>query len=114
MKFLVDVCTGHTLAQWLRSQGHDVLEVRDRDSKMNDEDILAWATHQERVLVTMDKDFSEPTILRAKPHAGIVRLENLPRKDRIQHLAAILEVHAEDLINNAIIMQRGRKVRVIR
>jgi len=51
MKFLVDVCASHTLAQWLRSQGHDVLEVRDQDCKMNEENILAWATHQERVLV---------------------------------------------------------------
>ena len=32
MKFLVDLCAGHGLAEWLRSQGHDVLEVRDRDS----------------------------------------------------------------------------------
>jgi len=114
MKFLVDVCAGHQLAEWLRSQGHDVLEVRDRDCKMDDEDILAWATQQERVLVTMDKDFSELTVLRAKLHAGIVRLENLPYKDRIQRLSSILKVHAEDLIHNAIIIQKGRKVRVLR
>jgi predicted nuclease of predicted toxin-antitoxin system len=114
MRFLVDVCAGHKLAIWLRSQGHDVLEVRDQDCKMDDEDILSWATQQQRVLVTMDKDFSELTVLRGKPHAGIVRLENLPCKDRIQRLAAILEVHAEDLIHNAVIIQKGRKVRILR
>ncbi|MGQ9630760.1 MAG: DUF5615 family PIN-like protein [bacterium] len=40
MKFLVDVRAGHSLAEWLRSQGYDVLEVRDRDKKMSDEAML--------------------------------------------------------------------------
>jgi len=79
MKFLIDVCAGHGLAEWLRSQEHDVLEVRDRDRKMEDSAILAWAECEGRVLVTMDKDFSELVALQAKTHAGIIRLENLPR-----------------------------------
>jgi predicted nuclease of predicted toxin-antitoxin system len=29
MRFLVDRCAGHRLAEWLRSQGHDVLEARE-------------------------------------------------------------------------------------
>lgn len=42
MKFLVDVCAGHSIAEWLRSQGYDdVLEVRERDCRMSDEEILA-------------------------------------------------------------------------
>jgi len=66
MKFLVDVCAGHSLAEWLRLQNYDVVEVRDRDSKMADEDILAWAVSEERILVTMDKDFSELITIQAK------------------------------------------------
>ena len=31
MKFLIDVCAGYILADWLRSQGHDVVEVRERN-----------------------------------------------------------------------------------
>ena len=77
MKFLVDVCAGHSLSEWLSSQGHDVVEVRQRDCKMNDEDILVWAESESRILITMDKDFSELSIFRNKKHAGIVRLENL-------------------------------------
>jgi len=26
MKFLIDRCAGHLLAEWLRSEGHDVVE----------------------------------------------------------------------------------------
>lgn len=111
MKFLVDLCAGHGLAEWLRSQGHDVLEVRDR--KMEDSTILAWAEREGRVLVTMDKDFSELVALQAKAHTGIIRLENLPRSKRIQHLSAILRAHTKDLTRKAIIIQKGGKVRVL-
>lgn len=39
MKFLVDICAGHRLANWLRSQGFEVLEVRDVNKRMLDEKI---------------------------------------------------------------------------
>jgi len=106
MKFLVDACAGHSLAEWLRLQGYDVVEVRDRDSKMRDEDILAWAVSEKRILVTMDKDFSELVTIQAKKHTGIIRLENLPLKIRVQHLAKILEFHAKDLTQKALIIQK--------
>jgi len=48
MKFLIDVCTGRSLAEWLRSKGYDVVEVRERNCKMSDEEILAWAAKENR------------------------------------------------------------------
>src|SRR5207249_12154215 len=30
VKFLIDRCAGHRLAEWLRAQGHDVVESRER------------------------------------------------------------------------------------
>ncbi len=29
MRFIVDECTGHAVARWLRTQGHDVFSVYD-------------------------------------------------------------------------------------
>ena len=43
MKFLIDVCTGKSIGDFLKSKEHDVSFVRDRNPKMDDEDILAWA-----------------------------------------------------------------------
>jgi len=40
MRFLVDVCAGKELADWLREQGHDVKEVREYNPRMNDDEIL--------------------------------------------------------------------------
>jgi len=30
MKFLIDRCAGKVIADWLRAQGHDVVESRER------------------------------------------------------------------------------------
>ena len=57
MKFLVDRCAGATLAQWLRSKGHDVIEARELGPDPGDEQLLAQAFAEHRVLVTLDKDF---------------------------------------------------------
>ena len=57
MKFLADLCAGRRLAAWLRSQGHDIVESRDRGLDPGDRVLLAWADAEGRILVTMDKDF---------------------------------------------------------
>ena len=59
MKFLVDRCAGRRLAEWLRSQGHDVVESRERGPDPGDRILLQWAADEERVLVTIDTDFGE-------------------------------------------------------
>jgi len=43
----------------LRDDGHDVLFVRDEQPHAADPDILAWATREERLLITFDRDFGE-------------------------------------------------------
>ena len=59
MKFLVDRCAGHRLAQWLRDKGHDVVESAKQGEDPGDEAILEWAASEQRILITMDKDFGE-------------------------------------------------------
>lgn len=44
MKFLVDRCGGHLLAEWLRERGHDVAESRDLGLDAGDEQLLEIAT----------------------------------------------------------------------
>jgi len=59
VRFLIDRCAGHRLAEWLRQQGHDVIEGRDRGPDPGDRVLLEWAATEKRILVTMDKDFGE-------------------------------------------------------
>ena len=113
MKFLVDVCAGRSIAEWLCSQGYNVAEVRKKDCRMSDEEILEWAVREKRVLVTMDGDFTELVIFFKKRHTGIVRLANLPIQTRLRYLKRILEGHSTELAGKAIIIQKGDKIRIL-
>jgi len=66
MRFLVDVCAGKELADWLREQGHDVKEVWKRDPRMTDDKILNLAKAEGRVIVTVDKDFGELVVVQGE------------------------------------------------
>jgi Domain of unknown function (DUF5615) len=52
VKFLIDRCAGHRLAEWLRAQGHDVVESRERGPDPGDRVLLEWAGAEDRILVT--------------------------------------------------------------
>ena len=114
MRFLVDACAGHRLAEWLRSQGHDVAESRDRGPDPGDHVLLELAADEERVLVTMDKDFGRLLFLDNARHCGLIRLPDLPAAQRIGLMAQVLSRHAEDLLDKAVITVRGGRIRISR
>jgi predicted nuclease of predicted toxin-antitoxin system len=57
MRFLIDHCAGRLLADWLRKQGHDVVESRELGPDPGDRALLYWAAKETRILVTIDTDF---------------------------------------------------------
>ena len=73
MRFLVDRCAGARLADWLRSNGHEVIETRDLGPDPGDRARLELAEADGRVLVTIDTDFGELIHLHDVTHAGLVR-----------------------------------------
>lgn len=112
MKFLVDVCAGRRLAEWLRPSGHDVREVRDRDPQMDDDEILTWACVENRVVVTIDKDFGALAVARGQPHGGIVRLPDVPYAMRERLMKQVLSKHEADLAKGAIVTVSLHRIRV--
>jgi predicted nuclease of predicted toxin-antitoxin system len=114
MKFLVDRCAGATLARWLRDKGHDVQEVRERGPDPGDEELLARALADARVLITLDKDFGALVFAKGKPHSGIVRLPDVPAAGRIALFERLLATHQQELANGAVITVRGDRVRISR
>ena len=112
MKFMVDVCAGRRLASWLRDQGHDTREVRDRSSNLDDEDILSWACEEDRIVVTMDKDFGTLAIALGQAHRGIVRLPDVPGAARQRLIDRVLSRHQQDLEARALIMVSRHHIRI--
>ena len=112
MKFLIDRCAGTRLAYWLREQGHDVVESRERGEDPGDLVLLHWAADEERILVTIDSDFGYIIFTREIKHCGLVRLPDVPATVRISILADLIARHEVDLERKAIITVRSGRVRV--
>jgi predicted nuclease of predicted toxin-antitoxin system len=114
MKFLVDRCAGHRLAEWLRSQGHDVLESRELGQDPGDRALLEHAAADGRILVTIDTDFGELVYVGHVPQAGLVRLPDVPAEQRIALMAQVFARHRHALETQAIITIRRGRIRISR
>jgi len=112
MRFLVDRCAGRRLAEWLNSQGHDVLESRTLGPDPGDRELLDIASEQGRILITIDTDFGQIVYLDRVAHSGIIRLPDVPSERRITLMEALIREHSQDLDAGAIITIRGERVRV--
>ena len=109
MKLLVDVSAGMAIAEVLRQLGHDVLSVRDRDARMADVDILAWAVIESRLVVTMDKDFGALVYQAGQAHAGVLllRLEGARTAEKERVTLEIFTRHADQLLGRFAVYQDG-------
>ena len=59
MKFLVDVQLPRRIARWLTAEGHDAVHTLDlsKGNRTKDNEILAIAEHEQRIVITKDEDF---------------------------------------------------------
>jgi predicted nuclease of predicted toxin-antitoxin system len=112
MRFLIDRCAGRLLADWLRTQGHDVVESRELGPDPGDRALLNWAAQKNRILVTIDTDFGELIYLENLSHAGLVRLPDVPARERQLILQDLLTRYETELQNAAIITVRGGRIRI--
>lgn len=112
MKFLIDRCAGQLLADWLRKQGHDVVESRELGPDPGDPALLEWAANESRILITIDTDFGELIYLENLSHAGLVRLPDAPARERQLIMQDLLTRYEEELKDAAIITVRGGRIRI--
>jgi len=114
VRFLIDTCAGRRLAEWLRSEGHDVEEVAGRGADPGDTAILAWAAAERRILVTMDKDFGLLIFVDEHVHAGLVRLPHVRWEARIALMRRLLDEHAAELAEGCVLTVKGSRIRISR
>ena len=112
MRFLVDECTGPSVARWLRSQSHDVYSVYEESRGLSDDEILTKAQAEGRILITNDKDFGEKAYREGRPHCGIVllRLQDERSNAKIVAVEKLLAGHA-DRLENAFVVVTEKLIR---
>lgn len=114
MKFLIDRCAGKRLADWLRAQGHDVVESREWGPDPGGRVLLGRATAEGRIVVTMDKDFGTFLFFHGEAHCGLVRLPDVLVEERIRLMDILLTSYGTELSKGAIVTIRGDRVRISR
>ncbi len=110
LKFLVDVNVGRKTQQYLIKAGHDTVCVREVNARATDEEILELAVLEQRIVITMDKDFGELVYNSGKNHKGVLLLrpEDQPGKAKVGVLSEIFKLHSEELEGHFSVYQNGR------
>jgi predicted nuclease of predicted toxin-antitoxin system len=112
MKFLVDECTGPSVAKWLQDNGHEVFSVYEDARGAEDDIILQKAFKENWILITNDKDFGDKVYRNARDHKGVIllRLENERAESKIKILSHLLEKYS-DRLSDAFVVVTEKQVR---
>jgi predicted nuclease of predicted toxin-antitoxin system len=112
MKILLDSCVWGKARHELEAAGHDVVWSGDWPNDPGDEEILAIANNQGRVLVTLDKDFGEFAVLQGRQHCGILRLVGIAAHRQAAFCLEVLAKHGGELSSGAIITAETGRLRI--
>jgi len=109
MKLVADESVDFGIIHRLRQMGIDVVSVSENSSGIKDSEVLKIAAEKQCLLVTEDKDFGELIYRLKLVHSGIllIRLNDIPRKERIEFVAEIIEKHFDKLQGNFSVLSKS-------
>jgi predicted nuclease of predicted toxin-antitoxin system len=112
VRVLLDACVWGGARGELERAGLDVVWAGDWSEDPGDLAILERARVEDRILVTLDKDFGELAVVRRVPHAGIVRLVGLSSREQMRACLRVLEHYGQELAVGALVTVEPGRVRV--
>lgn len=113
LRFLIDVGVGKGIEKYLQDEGYDTKTVRDIDPRMEDEDIIRTAVTENRMVITMDKDFGELVYHSSIKHSGVLllRLEDANGYEKLKIVKHIMNNYS-DRIKNCFCVFQNNKFRI--
>ena len=110
LKFLVDVGVGKKVEDFLYKNGYDILSVRKLNPRMSDSEVIDIAAKDNRIVITMDKDFGELIYNSGLIHKGILllRTENCSGDKKAKILSEILINYSSELEENFCVFSKDR------
>ena len=114
MRFLLDESADLPLRGHLRRTGHDATAIaHEYPGALADEDVLAIAVAEDRVLITNDRDFGELVFRLRLPHRGIIlfRLGDEAISIKAAWLDHVLEQYGPRLREFIVVNDRGVRIR---
>ena len=114
MTLLADESVDFGIINNLRQKGIVVVSVLEDFSGSKDTEVLKFATDNQYLLITEDKDFGELTYRLKLVHCGImlIRLNDLPRKERIQLVTETVETYFDKMKDNfSVLTTKGLRIK---
>jgi predicted nuclease of predicted toxin-antitoxin system len=110
VRFCADECCDEGLVAALRADQHDVLYIAESMRGASDEEVLARAHREKRVLLTEDKDFGELVYRLQLPAHGIVllRFDRRGRVRKVPRLRALVSYHGERLVGMFVTLEADK------
>jgi len=94
MKFLADESCAGPVIRALRDAGHDVTAIVEVAQGAPDDEVMALALRESRILITEDSDFGELVYARGHSAAGVMFVR-FPNRVRQAKLASVVEAVAK-------------------
>lgn len=110
MRWLADECVEAGLVARLRAKGHDVVYAAEEAAGATDVEVTERAGAEERLLLTVDKDFGDLVFRGARQLPGVVLLRLAPERHafREERLLAAIERLGERLFGRYTVVEAGR------
>jgi predicted nuclease of predicted toxin-antitoxin system len=115
MKFLLDQSADFRLIPHLRQLGHDVHVIsRNYPPGLPDEDVLAIAREERRILIVADRDFGELIFHQGVAHAGVIffRLPGASLQTKIEQITTALTDYTEELERGEFLVVTPGRMRI--
>lgn len=115
MRFLADMGVDVRVVEWLRSQGHDAVHLREEGlHRAPDAQIFAKALGEDRIVLTFDLDFGDLAALTRESAGRVIlfRLDNARTPQVIDRLATVLASSSDALERGAIVIVEETRHRI--
>ncbi len=109
LRFLADESCDFGVVRVLRKQGFDVLAVSETTARSVDRELIDQAYHENRILLTEDKDFGWLVYVSRAHSAGIIliRYPGNARSELAERVAKLVIERSEDLPGAFVVVQPG-------
>ncbi len=109
LSFLADESCDFAVVRALREAGYDVLAVSEVTSRSDDRQLIEQAGHEQRILLTEDKDFGWLVFVSqvASPGVILIRFPGDARRTLARTVVQAVQEQGEGLIGAFVVVQPG-------
>lgn len=110
MQILADESCARPTIESLRAAGHDVVSIAEIAAGSSDEDVLARAHAERRILITEDRDFGELIYAKGNPSPGVIliRFQGPTTSAKTAALVETVAILGTRLLGAFVVVEPGR------